>query len=124
MPNPRKLVRFDEIHVQRATFLAGAGLTYDATKPNGTDLVGAPVKISADDTVTLCANGDKPFGFLDRIEADGVVSVAWHGFVEAKGTAAVGGDVLANTGNVVKAGAGAGVGTVVKVLTNSVIVKL
>lgn len=124
MANPRKLVRFDEIHVQRATFLAGSGLTYDATKPNGTDLVGAPVKVTADDTVGVCANGDKPFGFLDRIEADGTVSVSWHGFIEAKGTATVGGDVLANTGNIVKAGAGSGVGTVVKVLSSSVIVKL
>lgn len=105
MANPRMTVEFDELRVTRLTATAGSGLEFDRDEPYGTEYRHAPVKFSANKTIVLCASGDKPFGSLERLEADGSAVVAYEGSVTYKGAATAGLGVMADTGNVVRAAA-------------------
>jgi hypothetical protein len=50
----------------RLGFNAGAGLTYNAADP--ADKLNQPVKMSANQTVVLCANNDRPIGSIVIVE--------------------------------------------------------
>lgn len=85
-------------------------VTYKAAAATTDADVGKPVKLSATDTVALCADGDDIYGFITSIEpatADGkkIVGVQISGriWVELDGAAAV--------GTVVEAAANAAAGT-------------
>ena len=101
---------FDKVSLQGDSSIVGA---YDNTKNYGTELHGAPVKLTGDKTVGLAADGDQIFGVIVKIEHDGVVSVGKggvHACRFAEGAAPAAGDaIVAGPGNTVKTGAGIGV---------------
>lgn len=96
MANPRQIVGFKELHVQRATFITDSSITFKRDEPYGTDAHLAPVKVTGEGEVGLCDDGDVPFGALERVEADGMAVVAYHGFVEFAGEAEYGSAVVAD----------------------------
>lgn len=121
MANPRMTHRVDELHTQRATFGADSSIVFTRDYPHGFQNVGAPVKITGEMEVGLCADAEVPFGALERVYPDGSVVVAYHGAVEFKADAAAvtfGKAVVANgTGGVRDANPAAapaetGIGTV------------
>jgi hypothetical protein len=78
---------FEELFVRRATMAGDETIPFERDQPYGTKYRHAPVKFTASKTVGLCADGDTPFGSLERVEADGSVVVAWLGSVLYAGAA-------------------------------------
>jgi len=103
MANPRHTYELDELFVKRVTMAADSSLPFSRTAPYGTTSRFAPVKITGNKTVGLCADGDVPFGALERIEADGSAVVAWMGSVTYAGSATAGDPVVANGSGGVRA---------------------
>lgn len=125
MANPRLTHEFHELHTQRATFDADASISFSRTSPYGTTTHRAPVKLTGYATVGLCADGDAPFGALERVDPDGSCVVAYHGAVEYAGTPAAGTTVVGNgTGGVRAAVAEteSGTGTVVDAPTATTVI--
>ena len=80
MADPRKIVDFTLIGQKRATFAYGNTIDHDTALPE--KYKGLAVKISADNQIQLCGDGDWIFGFISLTEGDGLCSVVWDGVVE------------------------------------------
>lgn len=125
MANPRLTREFHELHTQRASFDTDASITYSRTATYGTTSHRAPVKLTGYGIVGLCADGDAPFGALERVDSDGTCVVAYHGAVEYAGRPAAGSAVVGDgTGKVRAAVAGteAGTGEVVDNPTSNTVI--
>ena len=103
MANPRQTHAFQELHTQRATYDTDASITFSRSARFGTTSHRAPVKVTGYKTVGLCADGDVPFGTLERVDPDGSCVVAYHGAVEYAGQPAGGAAVVANGAGQVRA---------------------
>lgn len=123
MPLTRNDVTFDEIGGLEVTYKTT--LTFDRTARNGHAQAGkAPVKVSADSTVAIAADGEEVHGQLLRVEPDGkaVVKVRGYATFPSSGAIAAGNDVLGAASNKIKAGAGAGRGVVIDASDTSAVV--
>jgi hypothetical protein len=80
MADPRKIVDFTLIGQKRATLAYGNTIVHDDLDPE--KYKGRSVKISADNQIQLCGDGDFIFGFISLTEKDGFCSVVWDGVVE------------------------------------------
>jgi hypothetical protein len=86
MADPRTVIVYDEIGIQRQTLIAdGVTILYDSTKAGGSVSVGLAVSLSANDTVQLAGDGETVIGQLDWVEKDLKCSVAVKGFLIFKG---------------------------------------
>jgi len=116
MANPRATVRYDEIGTLDVTFKTDNTITYDRTKPGGSDQVGLAVTLAADDTAGLIGDGEQLLGILQRVEADGKALVRIRGYAYAKaGTGAtltlgggIVGALLSTAEGYIKTGTGRG----------------
>jgi len=82
MPDPRKNPKYEEIKVTEVTYKYDNTITYDASKPGGSEVVGRALTITGDDTVGLVADGGVIRGRLERVYDDGLCSVRIAGFMK------------------------------------------
>jgi len=75
MPDPRRNPKRDAIKVTQITYLHDSTITYDPTKPGGSDAVGRAVAITGHKTVGLVATDGIVRGRLEHVYDDGLCSV-------------------------------------------------
>ncbi|GIW06367.1 MAG: hypothetical protein KatS3mg060_1172 [Dehalococcoidia bacterium] len=86
MPNPRDTISFVGIGAEYVTFrIDNATITYDATQPGGSAVVGRAVGLSAAGTVELVANGDEVLGKLIAVEPNLTATVQTGGYCTLPG---------------------------------------
>lgn len=82
MANPRGVVFTDGMEGDVLTFIIdNSTITFDATKTNGSAVVGKAVTMSAAKTVKLAADGDAVIGKLIKVEGDNKAAVQCGGVV-------------------------------------------
>lgn len=112
-------ISFKGLHGQFdvATWQADSSIVFDDSVEYNTTLHGAPVKITGERTVGLCAAGDAVFGTLIRTERDGACLIGHsgvHAFRVAQdaeigtGTFTAGTGIVAGADNTVVGGGGRG----------------
>src|SRR6266404_4915277 len=91
MASGRAQVDYTDIDYKAVTFkIDNVSIVYLSTATRGSISVDLAVTFSADDTVALCADGDKVVGKLLEVKADGFCTVQRRGFTTLPGgTAAV-----------------------------------
>jgi hypothetical protein len=91
MPDPRNVVDFEGLEPrQTATFIADNVTILYNTEAARAAAVGLAVNMSASQTVQLAGDGETVIGAIEKVEADGKVTVHTGPFVTFKGgTAAV-----------------------------------
>lgn len=118
-------VSFDEIEAHYSTYKTA--IPFNRDEEYGSADVGKPVKISAARTVALAGLDERIIGVLHHVEPDGRCVIQDGGYCRILGQGTLNGSVVGNTGNIVKAGtpaAGTGIGHVVEVGADYVIVRL
>lgn len=78
-----------DIHADYVTYIAGAGIAYDAAQANGSAHVGKLVMLSAEDTVDLVTDGLEILGKLIKVEKDGFCTVQDEGYADVPTTGTV-----------------------------------
>ena len=90
MPDPRDIVRYDDIDIQTATFIIdGTSVTYSATAAGGSAQVGQWVQLTAARTVGLTGNGSEVLGLLLVVHHDGKCTVQTGGYATGPATGTV-----------------------------------
>jgi hypothetical protein len=86
MADPRKKVKFDGIGAEYASYLIdNSTITYDATKDYGSAVAGRAVALSCNGTVALVADDGRVHGKLISVEADGIATVQFRGYMALPG---------------------------------------
>ncbi|HMV50850.1 MAG TPA: hypothetical protein PLD20_24425 [Blastocatellia bacterium] len=88
MANPRAIQDFTDIRSHRETFtIDGVTITFDKTKPFGSDQAGKSlaVTLSGNGTVALAADGDRVIGTLELVEKGDKCTVQTGAYCKFKG---------------------------------------
>lgn len=89
MADAREDVRFDGIGYQAVSYRHDDTITYDASKPGGSEQVGLAVTLESNSTVSLVGDGESVEGRLVKVEPGGVCVVQNRGYMKLpRGTSA------------------------------------
>ncbi len=81
MPDPRKVLGFQDIDPEYVTFKYDNTITYSASAAGGSTSVGLALTMASNGTVALAAANDMVIGKLIAVESDGFCSVQTEGFM-------------------------------------------